>query len=66
MSRSVKLNAVNLIIEFATALETCKGIQKLTDDEGYIAIPLDRFHDFCHDIGLILGRTLEKVSKVEE
>lgn len=63
--KNLKINAMRMVLEFATALENSKGLRKIIDEDGNIIVPIDRFYDFCHDIGIILGKTIRSVAEVE-
>lgn len=64
--KNVKINAVQLIMHFAGELENSNGIRKIVDDNGNLIVPIDRFGDFCHDIGILLGRAINKIVEPEE
>ena len=64
--KKVKVNAIRMILEFGAALDNSSGIQKILDDEGNIVVPLDRFSDFCHDIGIILARVILNSAELSE
>lgn len=62
----IKVDPVRLIIEFANELEVNKGVRKITDENGRLSVPMERFGDFSHDIGILLARAMQRSSFLEE
>ena len=61
MADYVEVDMPKLLYAFAYELNETPGLQKIMDDRGKVYIPIDRYGDFCHDIGVILGQTLMKI-----
>ena len=57
-SETVKINLVKLIVGFASALDSSKGIHKIMDEHGYVEVPIDKFNHFSHDLGIMLARVI--------
>lgn len=57
----VAINKLLLMLEIADVLENHPSIIKITDEDGKIVIPEDRYPDFAYDFGLIMGRILGKL-----
>lgn len=60
------IDQMKLLTELAKAIIENKGIQKITNESGFIVVPMDKYSDFCHDIGIILGRVMCKVVLEDE
>jgi hypothetical protein len=64
--KNVKINAPKMMFSLITAFENSNGLRKLLDDEGNFIVPIERFGDFAHDLGLILARVLQNVAEPGE
>jgi hypothetical protein len=62
---NVKLSKVELIVLLVDLLDNQPAFKNITDDNGYIIIPADKYGDFAHDVGLCLGRLMQKIAKPE-
>lgn len=59
--KHVAINKLIILLEIADALEGHPSLDKITNSDGMLVIPIERYDDFCHDFGLIIGRILEKL-----
>jgi hypothetical protein len=62
----VRLDRDSLIDEFTKLILEYPPIVKLTDNVGSINIPAERFNDFAHDIGFLLGTIIENCAAVDD
>lgn len=61
--KNLKVNMRDMLYEFAVMLDGTKGLKKIMDEDGDVTIPFERYPDFCHDMGIILGRAVTKVTR---
>lgn len=64
--RNFYVSRPRFIIEIARILEEHPGIVKIMDDNNYMVVPLERYTDFCHDIGVLLGKAMANVVELRE
>lgn len=62
---NIRFSKVEIILILADIIENQPAFKELTDDEGYLVIPSDKYDNFCYDMGLVLGRVLERIAKPE-
>lgn len=58
-----RFSKVEIILILADILENQAAFKEITDKEGYIVVPTNKYDEFCYDMGLILGRILAKIAK---
>ena len=63
---NVRIEPLRLIVELAYVLDTQYGLQKLKDKDGALVVPIDNFPEFCHDMGIILGKILDNIAELEK
>lgn len=63
---NVRIEPLRFIVELALVLDTQYGIQKLKDKDGHLIVPIDKFPDFCSDMGAIVGKILNTIGEPEK
>jgi hypothetical protein len=58
---NIVINRHDLCMAFIRTMYTNPSIIKIVDDDDLI-VPMDKYDDLCHDIGVLLGRALRSVS----
>lgn len=62
----VAVNKLLFLLEMADNLDNHPSIQKITDEYGYLVIPIDKYEDFAHDFGVIIARILNRLCEPYE
>ncbi len=60
----IVIDPVRVIIELAIIFQDFDGLNKIKDKDGNLVIPFEKWDDFCHDMGRILGSVLENSCKI--
>lgn len=56
----IRISRKEISLTFIDELYTCDGVSAITEDD-HMSIPLDKIHDWAHDMGIILGRAIKKI-----
>lgn len=62
----IRIDKNAVIVEFTRLLNEYTPIVRLTDTNGLINIPVDKFLYFCHDIGILFADIMEKNAEIDE
>lgn len=61
----VHVSKINLILELADSIDNHPSLVKITNKEEEFVVPDDRYEDFLHDIKLMFGRIVQRVSETK-
>lgn len=60
------IDPVRVLIELAIIFQDFEGLNKIKNANGDLVIPFEKWDDFCHDMGRIVGSVLENGCKIVE
>jgi hypothetical protein len=62
---NVKVSKLEFFMLLSAVMENTDAFTRISDEDGYILVPEDRLEDFYRDMGLVVGRILDKVGRPE-
>lgn len=62
---NVRISKLEFFMLLTTVMENTKAFNNICDDDGYLIVPEDRLEHFYVDMGLVVGRVLDKVVRPE-
>lgn len=60
---NIKVSKVEFVVVLVDIIENHPSFKAITDANGYLVVPSEKYSDFAHDLGTVLGRLLEKIAK---
>lgn len=60
---NIKISKVELIVVLVDILENHQAFKNITDANGYFIVPSEQYGAFAHDLGVVMGRLMEKLAK---
>lgn len=62
---NIRIGKLEFFMLLSDIIENSPAFEAISDNDGYIVVPQDKYEDFAVDMGRIIGRIIEKIAKPE-